>query len=84
VIVVTGQTYALAVALNGQVRLRIYHGGRLKIEVPLSHRRALLLGTDLIRLAAEPLLQVDALQLKPLAQGDVAGQPIHTHKSNSL
>jgi hypothetical protein len=70
-------TYALAVALNGQVRLRVYQGGRLKIEMPLSHRRALLLGSDLVRLAAEPLLQADALLLEALAENSITDHPIH-------
>ena len=52
--------------------LRVYQGGRAKIEIPLSHRRALLLGSDLVRLAAEPLLQADSLLLKPSQQGRVA------------
>jgi hypothetical protein len=62
------RVYVLAVALDGQVCLRIYQAGKLKMEIPLSHRRALLLGSDLIRLEAEPLFRTDALQLDTLPE----------------
>jgi hypothetical protein len=73
----TRQTYVTAIVLDGQVRLRIYQAGSLEIELPLSHRRALLLGSDLVRLAAEPLLAADALPLEPLSERNIANKPGH-------
>jgi hypothetical protein len=40
--------YPVAVIVADQVRLRIYEGQRLVLDLPLSRRRALLLGSDLI------------------------------------
>lgn len=65
-------TYVTAVALDGQLMLRIYAGGRLKISVPLNNRRALLLGSDLITLATQDLLRADALMFEPADQQRVA------------
>jgi hypothetical protein len=67
-------TYITAVALDGQPMLRIYRAGELEIAVPLSNRRALLLGSDLVALAAQDLLRADALMLEPPDQQRVANR----------
>jgi hypothetical protein len=62
----------LAATVDAEIRLRVYRGGDLEADAPLSRRRALLLASDLLDAALrEP---GDPLVLETPLQSDVAGE----------
>jgi hypothetical protein len=70
---VSAMLRAVAFCLDGQVRLRVYNGGRLEVEVPLDQRRALGLPADLLNAAlltrpADELLELEASGQERVAQ----------------
>jgi hypothetical protein len=56
--VTTQPLYAIPVVVNDQVRLRIYAGSKLEIEMPLRQRQALVLAAQLLNLALTSDLSV--------------------------
>ena len=66
--------HAVAVILDGQIVLRVYLGGDLKVAIPLRWRRALLLASDLLNLAltAERSAGTDSGVPEALSQQRVA------------
>jgi hypothetical protein len=58
----------VAASTDAGIALRLYDGETLAQTIPLTPRRALLLGADLVRLAAEGELTIEKAQL-PLGGG---------------
>jgi hypothetical protein len=62
---------AVAVSVEGAIQLRIYRSGGLPEVVPLTHRSALRLATDLLNLAAGDRLQLETADERRVARADV-------------
>jgi hypothetical protein len=60
----------IAVVVNDNVRLRVYAGGDLKIEIPLRRRQAMVLAAQLLNQALLPEYH-DPLMLDPAQQHGV-------------
>jgi hypothetical protein len=66
--------YAIPVIVADEIRLRIYTGGNLKVEMPLRRRQALVLAAQLLNygLMTEGRLGRDPLELDPADEQWVA------------
>lgn len=67
--------HAIPVVIDGQIRLRIYAGPRLKVDMPLRLRQALVLAAQLLNhalMADISALRADPLVLKTSVQQRVA------------
>jgi hypothetical protein len=62
----------LAATVDAEIRLRVYRGGDLEAEAPLSRRRAVILASDLIDAALREL--GDPLVLEAPLEDGVAGE----------
>jgi hypothetical protein len=71
--------HAIPVIINGQVRLRIYRGRNLEIEMPLRQRQALVLAAQILNLAlmAERDAAADVRVLEAPDQEHIAGIDAH-------
>jgi hypothetical protein len=47
-------TYCSTPIINDQIRMRVYCGGELKLEMPLRQRQALVLAAQILNLALMP------------------------------
>ena len=67
--------HAIPVVVNDQVRLRVYRGSRLELEMPLRQRQALVLAGQLLNLALAADFSVagaDCRVLEPAGKQNVA------------
>ena len=67
--------HAIPVIVNDQVRLRVYAGRDLKVDMPLRPRQALVLAAQLLNLALTADISAasaDGRMLEPAGKQDVA------------
>jgi hypothetical protein len=74
--------HATAVIVNDQLRLRVYRGRCLEIEMPLRQRQALVLAAQLLNhaLMSDGRVGGDPLVLETPGKKDVANVAKHTRK----
>jgi hypothetical protein len=63
--------YAIAVVVNDQVRLRVYRGKDIVVDMPLRRRQAMVLAAQLLNQALLPEYPPDPLMLEPAEQHGV-------------
>ena len=77
----TSPSYATAAIVAEQVRLRIYRGSTLEVDMPMRRRQALVLGAQLINLGLLPeyAASADPLVFETPIEGRVAAEDLDEH-----